>query len=86
MCRMAIPQLGGDSWRPLFTPERTGIHVNDHCVIRTDDGWWHVFGITTLNPQLDPQQERWFCHGSGRSLADGNFRERGRVCDFGRRA
>jgi beta-fructofuranosidase len=81
-----IPRLGGDGWRPLFTPERTGVHVNDHCVVRAQDGRWHVFGITKATKDLDPQAERWFCHGSGRTLADGAFRERGRVCDFGRRA
>lgn len=83
---MLIPKLGGDGWRPLFTPERTGNHVNDHCVVKAEDGRWHVFGITMLGDTLDPQAERWFCHGAGPSLADGNFRERGRVCDFGRRA
>jgi beta-fructofuranosidase len=80
------PRLGGGGWRPLFTPSLTGCHVNDHCVIRAEDGRWHVFGITKLTPDLDPQGERWFCHGSGRSLSDGRFQERGRVCDFGRRA
>ena len=83
---MSTPRLGGEGWRPLFTPLKTGIHVNDHCVIRAQDGRWHVFGITTLKTELDPQAERWFCHGAGPSLAQGAFRERGRVCDFGRRA
>jgi beta-fructofuranosidase len=80
------PQLGGSGWRPLFTPVRTGVHVNDHCVVRAQDGRWHVFGITKPTPELDPQAERWFCHGSGHSLAAAEFKERGRVCDFGRRA
>ena len=83
---MSIPRLGGDGWRPLFTPQATGAHVNDHCLIRNHDGRWHVFGITKLTPDIDPQAERWFCHGVGRSLSDGAFTERGRVCDFGRRA
>jgi beta-fructofuranosidase len=83
---MAIPRLGGDGWRPLFTPERTGQHVNDHCVVRGGDGRWHVIGITKPTPDIDANAERWFCHGAGPSLAEGNFRERGRVCDFGRRA
>ncbi|RIL01323.1 MAG: hypothetical protein DCC71_18100 [Proteobacteria bacterium] len=80
------PELGGDGWRPLFTPQRTGCYVNDHCVVRAPDGRWHVFGITKATPDVDPHQERWFCHGSGASLAAGGFEEHGRVCDFGARA
>lgn len=83
---VAIPRLADSGWRPLFTPVRTGVHVNDHCVVHAQDGRWHVFGITKATPELDPQAERWFCHGSGQSLAEGEFKERGRVCDFGRRA
>jgi len=59
--------------------------VNDHCVVRVGERW-HVFGITKLTPEVDPHQERWFCHGSGESLGEGGFREHARVCDFGARA
>jgi beta-fructofuranosidase len=83
---MATPKLAGAGWRPLFTPARSGVYVNDHCVVRGPDGRWHVFGITKATPDIDPQQERWFCHGSGASLAAGAFEEHGRVCDFGTRA
>lgn len=83
---MSIPRLGGRGWRPLFTPVKTGVYVNDHCVVRGLDARWHVFGITKPTPEIDPNQERWFCHGSGPSLASGEFREHGRVCDFGTRA
>jgi beta-fructofuranosidase len=82
----ARPRLGGSGWRPLFTPSRSGCYVNDHCLVRAPDGRWHVFGITKATPEIDPQQERWFCHGSGDSLAAGAFAEHGRVCDFGWRA
>lgn len=82
----AKPRLAGDGWRPLFTPRRTGAYVNDHCVVRGPGGRWHVFGITRDSPELDPHRERWFCHGSGPSLAAGDFEEHGRVCDFGSRA
>jgi hypothetical protein len=80
------PRLGGSGWQPLFTPAKTGCYVNDHCVVRAHDGRWHVFGITKDTPEIDPHRERWFCHGSGPSLAEGRFVERGRVCDFGARA
>ncbi len=83
---MGKPQLGGGGWRPLFTPVRTGVYVNDHCVVRAPDGRWHVFGITKSTPEIAPHQERWFCHGSGASLATGAFEEHGPVCDFGARA
>jgi hypothetical protein len=83
---MAMPRLGGVGWRPLFTPARTGVYVNDHCVVRAHDGRWHVFGITKDTPEIDPHRERWFCHGSGDSLERGGFKEHARVCDFGTRA
>lgn len=83
---MGTPRLGGNGWRPLFTPKATGVYVNDHCVVRNHDGRWHVFGITKATPEIDSARERWFCHGSGNSLAEGGFREHGRVCDFGHRA
>ncbi len=79
------PRLGAGAWRPLFTPKRNGCYVNDHCVVRTPDERWHVFGITKVTPDLDPNQERFFCHGSGASLLS-EFEEHWRVCDFGTRA
>jgi hypothetical protein len=81
-----LPRLGGESWRPLFTPRRTGVYVNDHCVVPGGDGLWHVFGITKLTPDVDVSNERWFCHGAGTSLARGDLEERGRVADWGGRA
>jgi beta-fructofuranosidase len=83
---MPKPLLAGPGWRPLFTPVKTGVYVNDHCVVRAHDGRWHVFGITKDTPGIAPHQERWFCHGSGPSLAKGEFTEHARACDFGTRA
>ncbi len=83
---MTKPQLGGDGWRALFTPTRTGAYVNDHCVIRGPKDRWHVFGITKETPEIDPHRERFFCHGSGPSLTSVAWKEHGRVCDFGSRA
>src|SRR4030095_5316768 len=57
-----------------------------HCLFRAEDGRWHLFGITKATPAVDPNQERWFCHGSGPSLAAGAFDEHWKVCDFGARA
>jgi beta-fructofuranosidase len=83
---MAKPVLAGRGWRPLFTPKQSGVYVNDHCVVRSHEGRWHVFGITKATPEVDPHGERWFCHGSGASLAEGELVELPRVCDFGTRA
>ena len=47
---MLRPELGGVGWRPLFTPKRTGCYVN---------------GITRATAEVDPHNERWFCHGVG---------------------
>ena len=40
------PQLGGAEWRTLFTPERTVVYANHHCVVQAPNGSWHVSGIT----------------------------------------
>jgi len=80
------PRLAGRAWRPLFTPQETGCYVNDHSVIRTRDGRWHVIGITKMTDEINADRERYFCHGSGNSLADGGFAEHWKICDFGYRA
>ena len=59
----SVPKLGGSGWRPLFTPKRNGVYVNDHCVVRGPAGRWHVFGITKATPEVDPHQERWVACG-----------------------
>ena len=81
------PQVVAENWRPLFTPRVTGCYVNDHTVFRDPrTGRWHVIGITRAESQVRPDHERHFCHGSGPSLAAGNFQEHDPVCDFGERA
>ena len=83
---MELPQLAATGWRPLFTPH----HLRPprqrplrRARARRPLARLRHHGAT---PDVNPQAERWFCHGSGPSLAAGEFRERGRVCDFGRRA
>jgi len=80
------PRLAGKPWRPLFTPRATGCYVNDHCLFRGRDARWHVIGITKMTPEINAHHERYFCHGSGKSLAVGDFGEHWKVCDFGYRA
>jgi hypothetical protein len=39
-----------------------------------------------MTPGMNADAERYFCHGSGASLAAGGFTEHWKVCDFGYRA
>ncbi len=81
-----IPRIVGD-WQLLYKPERTGCYVNDHCIVRATDGMWHLFGITRDGPEIMPDYERYFTHGSGKSLISENgFDELGIVCNNGWRA
>lgn len=79
------PVVREDNWRVLFRPE-TGCYVNDHTVFQDLHGVWHVIGITKESPAIEPDQERFFCHGTGADLAAGGFQDRWKVCDFGERA
>jgi len=79
-----VPAISG-GWRLLYRPEKTGCYVNDHSLIRAQDGTWHLFGITRDGPEIMPERERWFTHGRGASLA-GGLKEEGIVCDNGVRA
>ena len=36
-----IPSITGD-WQLLYKPEKTGCYVNDHSLIRAQDGSWHL--------------------------------------------
>jgi beta-fructofuranosidase len=79
-----IPVIASD-WQPLFKPVSAGCYVNDHCLVRADDGQWHLFGIT--GPQKsDPEKEVRFAHGVGEKLWSTTlFTERNPVCDDGNR-
>lgn len=65
MSKIFSPKLAGD-WQPLFTPEKLGNYVNDHTVIRANDGSWHLIGITSFTSR--PVDERKFIHAVGESL------------------
>ncbi|HZG78307.1 MAG TPA: hypothetical protein VEZ72_20815 [Paenibacillus sp.] len=82
--RPHIPEIAGD-WRLLFRPEKTGCYVNDHSIVRTEEGRWHLFGITSLNKHIDPEHERYFVHARGASLEEGLGEER-KTIDHGTRA
>lgn len=38
-------------------------YVNDHCVIRDEDGRWHLFGINHAEP-ANPDDEKTFLHAT----------------------
>ena len=81
-----IPVLDSE-WRVLFRPEKTGCYINDHSLVRSADGKWHLFGITQLGESHNPEMERYFAHGSGDTLSgDAPWVEHGSVCNDGTRA
>lgn len=78
------PVLASD-WRVLFKPESTGCYVNDHTLIRDRDGSWHLIGITGPTPLINPEHERYFTHGWGKTL-DQPFASESKKIDHGTRA
>lgn len=83
---MKTPIITGD-WQVLYKPEETGCYVNDHSIIRAEDGSWHLFGITKATPEIDPENERYFTHGrSEKLISPKGFEEMGIVCNNGVRA
>jgi len=79
---MLIPAIKSD-WQLLFRPERHGNYINDHCVIKANDGSWNLFGITSLESRSD--SERYFVHAAGKSLTE-PMTELEKVIDTGTRA
>lgn len=63
---MQIPYVTG-KWSVLFKPKKTGRYINDHTIVRDDDGAWHLFGITSFKGGAT--NERYFAHGVTDSLA-----------------
>lgn len=47
-------------------------YINDHTLIRAEDGSWHVFGIWHPEP-ADPLDETFFLHASTDRLPDGDW-------------
>lgn len=81
-----VPRVASD-WRLLFKPEKFGRYVNDHSLIKHDDGLWHLFGITSHATEDFSEKERYFVHARGKLWDDeGGMEELGKVCDNGVRA
>ena len=76
---MKIPYITSQ-WRELFRPKETGNYINDHCVIKDNQGKYHLFGITSFLGGAP--NERYFAHGVGDSLNDA-FEEREKAIDRG---
>ena len=83
--RFPIPVISTD-WRLLFKPEKYGRYVNDHSLIKHDDGRWHLFGITSHATEDFSEQERYFVHAAGDLWSGEPMKELGKVCDNGVRA
>jgi beta-fructofuranosidase len=79
-----VPAISGD-WRLLFRPEKYGAYVNDHTLLQTRDGVWHLYGCTKLGAEVNPEMERYLCHGSTPSL-ETPMQEHRPVIDHGTRA
>lgn len=82
---MKKPEISSE-WKPLFIPGKFGDYVNDHSIIKANDGSWHLFGITSH--QGNPSQERYFVHGKKCSslFSDELMEEKEIVIDNGTRA
>jgi len=76
---MKIPYLAGE-WEILFKPEKNGIYVNDHTIVKGPDDRWHLYGITSFSGK--PADERYFVHGVGASILQ-PMTEVGRSIDRG---
>ena len=76
---MKKPFVLGD-WKILYKPEKTGTYVNDHTIIKANDGVWHLFGISSFGG--GPCNEKYFTHGKGNSLTE-QMTEVGKSIDTG---
>jgi arabinan endo-1,5-alpha-L-arabinosidase len=47
--------------------EKSAWYINDHCVLRGNDGKWHMFGITHEEP-LNPVDEKILAHATAAKL------------------
>ena len=64
-------KITAGEYRKFYDPsvgESEPWYINDHCLIRGDDGW-HLFGITHAEPAA-PLDELCCAHAVGESLAD----------------
>lgn len=64
------PIVSAGSFKKFYDPsigEQETWYINDHCLIRGDDGQWHMFGITHAEPAA-PLDERNFAHATSNEL------------------
>jgi hypothetical protein len=57
-------------FKKIYDPsvgEKEGWYINDHAFIRTEDGTWHLFGITHKEPAA-PLDEKVFAHATASNL------------------
>ena len=66
---MKKPYISGE-WKVLFTPEKHGNYVNDHCIVRGADQKWHLYGITSFDGMGGMQR---IITGSGVFLGENAF-------------
>ena len=76
---MLIPKIISE-WKILFEPKKFGDYVNDHTLVKDDDGNWHLYGITSFGGSS--YDEKYFVHGVGKNLNE-KFVEVGKTIDKG---
>lgn len=62
--------VGAGTFEKIYDPsvgETEPWYINDHTIVRGDDGTWHLFGITHPEP-ADPEHEINFAHATAPSL------------------
>jgi hypothetical protein len=62
--------VGAGAFTRIYDPsigEAQPWYINDHTIVRGDDGTWHLFGITHQEP-ADPEHEINFAHATAPSL------------------
>jgi len=79
-----VPEIVSD-WRPLFRPAVTGSYLNDHTVFQSEDGKWHIIGITSFGDG-DYSKEFYLAHGASDTFPpqeETGMKELEKVADFG---
>jgi len=74
-------------WERFYDPsietdgKREQWYINDHCIVKAQDGMWHMFGITGPEP-FNPLEEKFFAHATAKNLTDKNWTRQEHVMHY----